>query len=489
MKVHHHRAPCLWALVFLFAASSAFSVLDWTPNAVATRSTHVPSVVGATLVRIPESLPGYRFSVWAPQLIPENAVVNAGLRRSVARLVDQWRPWLRSHEVACRGTGRPCGEGTFRMRPIRRLISAGPLMVDALLATNVTCPGCATRERWSTVAVAPASGDSIDVFGRLFRGDQGLRAIGAQLRRDTAYYWASSPPVGCLTALWSHDHRRSAPWRRVSWWVAQLKGQRATVPTAQGLALGLNGDSFHEHCGRTFLALPYRDFEARLGPAGVWLADSFTYGTATPVRYPVKVQICPSSYGVTPRAVHLPPYRGAVIPEWMASQVSLYTDQTDRVEVLAPTRWRCDAGYGADGSGGITVWPAGDGTGRYAEGIGVFAQPACVSCQLELACPYFAAARHIWQQEYRGIGGCAARPPPGEIVTPVNGQVVQLVDHPGINGGASPSGGAYEAYGVAAFSQFGHLVGGSYVASCTLPGSNEDFCLADLQWIYIDYHY
>jgi hypothetical protein len=474
-------------VALLLSVSAALATIDWTPQSGAV-TTHRRGVAGVTMVRITESLPGYQFHVYAPQLNGEDAAVNVALRRAVAAIVGRWRPWLRSRSFRCQRTGRPCAQGTFLIRPIPSLVSAGPLLVDALLATDVTCPGCSTRERWSAIGVSPATGRSVDVFDLLFRGSQGLRAIGAQLRSDTAYYWAVNPG-GCLTELWARDHARSAPWRRVAWWVAQLKEQRSATATPQGLALGLDGDSFGERCGRTYFVLPYRSFEARLGPSGVWLADSFTYDTPTPLRYRISVRICPSGYGVTIRAAHLPLVRGVVIPSWLASQVSVYTDPTDRIEVLAPIGWRCSAGYGADGSGGISVWPAGDMTGAHAEGVQVYAQPACVQCQLSLACPYFADARHIYQQAYRGIGGCGARPPVGEIVMPVNRRVVQLVDPPGIKGAASPSGGTYAAYGIAEFSHTGHLVDGSYVASCTLPGGNENLCLADLGWIYIDYHY
>jgi hypothetical protein len=470
----------------LISLIAAVALVPSTEVAAAPKNSHL-SARSSGVVRLPEHLAHYRFEVFAPRLRDAPEATNLGLASAEQAVVERWSPWLRAH-ASCQRGGASCPAGSFAIRPVPWLISASPLLVDALLPTDVTCPKCATNAHWSAVAVVPDTGQSVNVFDVLFKGHAtALRDIGAQLREFTAYAWAYHPGT-CLTLL-GHDHSRAAPWRRISWWVSKLEQQRAVALTQVGLALGLNASIFNGRCGRTHFVFSYRSFEAGLGPSGRWLVDSFAWDTPTPDRFRVSVRVCPTSYGSTAETVKLPRFRGVVIPRWMAGQVSLYTDPSDRVELLAPNGWRCSAVYGADGGGGISVYPAGLTKGADAQGISLSANPACEFCRLSMACPYFAEARREWRQTYEGT--CSGPPPRREIVRPVSTTLVEITDPPGVKGANLPSGGDYVAYGNAAFFSRATAAGafGSYISTCTMPTGNADFCKAILRWVYLDYDY
>jgi len=95
------------------------------------------------------------------------------------------------------------------------------------------------------------------------------------------------------------------------------------------------------------------------------------------------------------------------------------------MELLGPKGWSCAAFYGADGSGGITVYPPGAGQSSPAA-IDGSETSACFGCTLGQACPLFPDAAKAYRT---GFGqACPTRPPAAETVTPITAGIVSFED-------------------------------------------------------------
>jgi hypothetical protein len=146
------------------------------------------------------------------------------------------------------------------------------------------------------------------------------------------------------------------------------------------------------------------------------------------------------------------------------------------MEILGPTGWSCMAFYGADGSGGITITPAGAGPSAPAV-IAGSETSACVGCTLGQACPLFANAADAY---LAGFGQpCPTRPPAAETVMAVAAGIVTFEDPPGVKGDGRPSGGQYAADGVMTYHPSAQN-DGSWQETCALPASEKNICTAAL---------
>jgi hypothetical protein len=160
---------------------------------------------------------------------------------------------------------------------------------------------------------------------------------------------------------------------------------------------------------------------------------------------------CPTSLGAAGAATlaELPLTEPVTVPAGIASDLAVYADQQDYMELVGPRAWSCTASYGADGSGGVEIYPPGEtvSEAKLAAGSMIAAiigreVPACYTCALTQACPLFTLAAaelssSLGQQ-------CPARPA-AESVTPDSSGVVSFQDPPGISGDGTPSGGKYQA--------------------------------------------
>jgi hypothetical protein len=175
-------------------------------------------------------------------------------------------------------------------------------------------------------------------------------------------------------------------------------------------------------------------------------------------------------------------------------QVAVYTDEYSVQSVLGPRGWRCVASYGADGSGGITVYaPSERSPGFYPHfttnksglrGINVFAQPSCVGCYLEMARPYFKRALMRVQRWFHGPRPAKCRIPRRERVRTLSSTLVSAIDPPRVTGNNYPSGGPYFAIGNVFLSDSTSERGtsGSYFMTCALPSRDHALCYASLNW-------
>ena len=224
-----------------------------------------------------------------------------------------------------------------------------------------------------------------------------------------------------------------------------------------------------------------------IAPAGT--TTTVAQSPSQTVAATLPVVACPTSYGVepAPAAKILPSTISVSVPKDLASQLSVYADEAGLMDVLAPTGWDCTASLGADGSGGVTVLPAGEvlpntsnalPAGSTAEAIVATQNGGCQGCADYQACPYFAAAA-------QNLGSpCTSTPPSTESIAPLSSTVVSFSDPPGTAGGANPSGGQYPANAVMTYvmnppGSVGNTVT-SWLETCTLPYSQHALCTSVL---------
>lgn len=202
----------------------------------------------------------------------------------------------------------------------------------------------------------------------------------------------------------------------------------------------------------------------------------------------IPVVDCPTSYagGTTPSKI-LPTTLSVSLPADLASQVSVYADESGVMDVLAPKGWECTGSFGADGGGGVSVVPAGEvlpetsalPSGSQLEGVVAYQNGGCAGCATSDACPFFASA---YQNDPTLCTNTS--PPSEEQVTPLASNVVAFEDPPNFNGDANPSGGEYPANAVMTYTQDPSGQDPNYWSewreTCILPYSQQTLCTAVL---------
>jgi hypothetical protein len=212
--------------------------------------------------------------------------------------------------------------------------------------------------------------------------------------------------------------------------------------------------------------------------------------SAGPVTVSLPVISCPTTLGYpsSGQKVTVPVSRQVSVPSAVAAQLAVYTDSLARMELVAPKGWRCTASYGADGSGGVVVYPHGvtvppnwaagwrlTAASAVSAVLGVETS-ACYSCALGQACRLFPAAASTLQS-FLGHNGCQARPA-AETVSQIGAGIMGFADPPGTSGDGLPSGGADPANGVLTY--YPRAADGSWLETCTLPGTDTAECTAIL---------
>jgi hypothetical protein len=208
----------------------------------------------------------------------------------------------------------------------------------------------------------------------------------------------------------------------------------------------------------------------------------------TTVMLPIVV--CQTSSGVTTTTAALPGSVSVSVPAADASQnnLAVYSDETGRLMVLGPTvGWTCTGSFGADGSGLMALAPV--GTSVPTSGT-TWHLPASSSVQAivgmesgaspvqgaQLVCPLFSGAKTAAQQD---LGQGCASSPPQEKVSMISSVAAGFQDPAGVAGIGYPSGGQNPANGVGLY-QPKPTEATAYLATCTLPPSQQDLCTAVL---------
>lgn len=212
-------------------------------------------------------------------------------------------------------------------------------------------------------------------------------------------------------------------------------------------------------------------------------------GPMTTASLPVIV--CETTSGAPTTTTSLPATVSVSVPVANAQQnnLALFTDAAGRLMLVGPeTGWTCNGTYGADGSGTLaltpvgTSLPAGTGTTWHlpasspVQAITATESGGSPVVGATLACSLFSAAKTTEQQD---IGQACAAGPSGEHVAKNSSVEVSFQDPPGIAGAGLPSGGANAANGVMLY-QPKPTEATAYLATCTLPPSQQDLCTAVL---------
>jgi hypothetical protein len=207
----------------------------------------------------------------------------------------------------------------------------------------------------------------------------------------------------------------------------------------------------------------------------------------------VPVIICPTEFGASrpTNPSKIPKTASVPLSGTLAPSVAVYTDKAHLQSVLGPRGWRCSAAYGADGNGGVVIFPKTESityTGVYLDNkrdlqaIDANWSPACVDCILAQACPFFARAKAMYSALGYPDAKATCREPREEVLTSSGSSWATFSDPPDIKGSATPSGGRYRALGFVYWA--GELklksgqqgTNGSAVVSCTVTPALRNIC-------------
>jgi hypothetical protein len=203
------------------------------------------------------------------------------------------------------------------------------------------------------------------------------------------------------------------------------------------------------------------------------------------------VTVCPTSSGVTTTTADLPGSVPVSVPagEASAGNLAVYSDETGALMLVGPTvGWTCTGSFGADGSGMIALAPVGttvpsNGTpwqlaaSSPTQAIVAMESGASPVQGASLVCPLFSAAQAATQQN---LGkACTPASTSREHVAKISSVAVGFQDPPGVPGVGFPSGGQNPANGGGLY-QPKPTEPTAYLATCTLPASQQDLCTAVL---------
>lgn len=154
------------------------------------------------------------------------------------------------------------------------------------------------------------------------------------------------------------------------------------------------------------------------------------------------VVVCPTVIAITPPpgSIPQPGSMAASVPDRLAGRLAVYTDDRGTMRLIGPRHWSCRAFYGADGSGGVAVYPTGQpipsdwgagwklpSTSTVQAVIGIETS-ACAGCSEGQACPLFTSAAKDFLD---GFGRpCPTTRPTAENLDHLGAGVVAFEDPP-----------------------------------------------------------
>jgi hypothetical protein len=170
----------------------------------------------------------------------------------------------------------------------------------------------------------------------------------------------------------------------------------------------------------------------------------------------------------------------------MHVRLAMYSDVTGLLVVVAPRGWSCVADLGADGSGGLTVYPPDgpkpDGYGAVpssARAITARTDSGCQGCTATRVCTLVPESALVQAVAVDRDPACTSLPA-RETVVRLGTNVVAFEDPAGYPGHGAPSGGPYPANGVVVLQQPVTDVFTDWIATCTLSVDQHDMCTAVL---------
>jgi hypothetical protein len=220
------------------------------------------------------------------------------------------------------------------------------------------------------------------------------------------------------------------------------------------------------------------------------LATTTTSAALATTMATLAVVACPTTYAISvTTTTTLPTSISVSVPAVAASNLVVYGDDNGIMMMIGPKGWTCNAAYGADGSGGLLISPAGESvpsdpdsgwhlpassTAVAIVGYEVGVSPVQAAA---LACPLFSTAAAVYQKNF----GHACTPHPtaeSAAATGVAGE--EFEDPAGVAGDGMPSGGTNPANGVLLYLPSWPGRSAAYSATCTLPANQQDVCTAVL---------
>lgn len=206
--------------------------------------------------------------------------------------------------------------------------------------------------------------------------------------------------------------------------------------------------------------------------------------STAPITADLPLVTCPTTFAAPPSSPPspLPQSMQVAVPQNLASQLAVYGDAEGGMKLVAPQGWICTASYGADGSGGVVVYPSGQsdpvsqsGPSPGSEYISGNETSACASCREGQACPLFATAAADYENDYQMT---CSRPPTTESVSTLSAGVVAYQVPAGTTGTGLTSPSNYPTNGVMTY--YSGDTNGSWTDSCTLPPSETPICTVAL---------
>lgn len=199
---------------------------------------------------------------------------------------------------------------------------------------------------------------------------------------------------------------------------------------------------------------------------------------------------CPTTHAIaTTTTTSLPSSVPVSLPSRDADSLAVYSDPEGIMMLLGPKDgWVCRGQYGADGSGGLLLSPAGEPvpsdpypgwhpvTSSSIQAIVGYETGGSSVQGAALACSLFGSAATVYQQSFGK--SCTARPDQ-EATTTISGVADGFMDPAGVSGDGIPSGGENAANGVLLY-QPKPDEPTAYSATCTLPPSQHALCTAVL---------
>ena len=209
------------------------------------------------------------------------------------------------------------------------------------------------------------------------------------------------------------------------------------------------------------------------------------------VTVSLPVVTCPTTFGVPPSTTPtIPSFVSVSVPNNLANQLYVYSDQASIMRLVAPSGWVCTATYGADGSGGVSVYPPGQtlsasplAAGSTEAAIVGSQSGGCAGCAVTQACPLFATAAADYQAQF--AQACPTKRPSAESVSSISSSLVSFADPPGTSGSANPSGGLNTAHAVMTYHRAPNT--SSWLSTCTLPAAQKAICTVSLNR-FIDWY-
>ena len=234
------------------------------------------------------------------------------------------------------------------------------------------------------------------------------------------------------------------------------------------------------------------------GSTGSGASTTTTTAAVAMTTTTLAVVVCPTSYAIAVTTTTTPPASVSVtVPVAAAANLVVYGDDNGIMMMIGPKGWTCHAAYGADGSGGLLLAPAGDSvpsdpdsgwhlppssTAQAIVGYEVGVSPVQAAL---LACPLFSAAAAVYKQTF---GHTCTPHPTAESVVGTGSNDAGFEDPAGVAGDGMPSGGTYPANGVMLYLPSYPGRSAAYVATCTLPVAQQGVCTAVLNDFVMRYN-